>query len=61
MRKNIECKKKETLNLAYKQGLLYEKSKEPDKFRERYKQMELVKFVKALERYPKLEVVMNFK
>ena len=31
MRKIIECKKKETLNLAYKQGLLFEKSKEPDK------------------------------
>ena len=48
MRKIIECKKKETLNLAYKQGLLFEKSKEPDKFREMYKQMGQVKFVKAL-------------
>ena len=59
--KIIECKKKEILNLAYKQTLLFEKSKEPDKFREMYKQMEQVNLVKVLEKYPKFEVVINFK
>ena len=56
-----ECKKKRTLNLACKKGLLFEKSKEPDKFKEIYKKMEQVKIVKLLEKYPKLEVLMNFK
>ena len=37
MRKNIECKEKSIFNLAYKQGLLFEKSNKPDKFRETYK------------------------
>ena len=35
--KIIECKEKSISNLAYKQGLLFEKSNEPDKFRETYK------------------------
>ena len=30
--KNVECKKKGVCNLAYKQGFLLEKPKEPDKF-----------------------------
>ena len=58
--KIIECKKKGILNLAYKQGLLF-KSKEPNKFKEMYKKLEQVKIVKVLKKYPKLEVVMNFK
>ena len=33
MRKNIECKKKEIFKLVYKQGLLFEKPKVPDKFK----------------------------
>ena len=41
-------------NLAYKQGLLFQKTKEPDKFR-------ASKTRKMLERYPKPKVVMNFK
>ena len=53
-RKIIKCKVKEIFNLAYKQG----KSKEPDKFKEMYK-IKQVKLVKASEKYPKLEVVMN--
>ena len=57
--KNIECKKKEILYLAYKQGLLFEKSKEPEKFRKIYKQMEQVKLVKVPQKYPKLEVVIK--
>ena len=52
--KNIECKK-EIPNLAYKQGLLFEKSKEPGKV---YKRLVLVK---VLQKYPKLDVLMNFK
>ena len=48
--KIIKCKKKGTLNLADKQGL-FEKWKEPDKFKEMY--------VKVLEKYPKLKVVMT--
>ena len=39
-KKIITCKKKGILNLAYKQGLLFEKSKESDKFKETYKKME---------------------
>ena len=35
--KSIECKKKRIFNLAYKQGLLFEKSKLHDKFNEMYK------------------------
>ena len=50
--KIIECKKKGILNLAYKQGLLFETSKVNDKFNEMYKKMELVKIVKVLEKYP---------
>ena len=53
--KNIECEKKEIPNLAYKQGLLFEKSKEPGKV---YKRLVLVK---VLQKYPKLDVLMNFK
>ena len=48
--KNIECKKKGILNLAYKQEILFGKSKEPNKFREIYEKMEQVKVVKALEK-----------
>ena len=50
--KSIECKKKRIFNLAYKQGLLFEKSKLHDKFNEMYKKMEQVKVVKVLEKYP---------
>ena len=32
--KNIESKKKGIINLTYKQGLSFEKSKETDKFKE---------------------------
>ena len=32
--KNLECKKNEILNMGYKQELLLEKSKEPEKFNE---------------------------
>ena len=33
VKKQLHPLKKGTLNLAYKQGLLFKKSKEPDKFR----------------------------
>ena len=46
--------KKGILNLTYKQGLLFEKSKSPDKFR-------ASKLVKVFKKYPKLEVLINFK
>ena len=59
--KIIECKKKGILNLAYKQGHLFKKSKEPDKSKKMYKKMEQVKIVKVLKKYPTLEVVINFK
>ena len=36
----IKCKKKGILNLAYKQELLFEKSEDPDKFKEIYKKLE---------------------
>ena len=38
--KIIKCKKKGILNLAYKQELLFEKSKDPDKLKEIYKKLE---------------------
>ena len=38
--KIIKCKKKGILNLAYKKELLFEKSKDPDKFKEIYKKLE---------------------
>ena len=40
MQKNVKCKKKGILYLAYKQGLSFEKFKELDKFKEMYKKME---------------------
>ena len=57
--KVIKCKKKGNLNLAYKQGLLFEKFKESDKFNEMLRKMEQVKLVKVLEKYPKLKVLVN--
>ena len=57
--KNIECEKKEIPNLAHKQGLLLEKSKEPGKVKEIYKKRLVL--VKVLQKYPKLDVLMNFK
>ena len=36
-KKIIKCKKKGILNLVYEQGLLFEKSKDPDKFKEMHK------------------------
>ena len=57
----IECKKKGILNLANKQGLLFNRSKEPEKFKEMYKKIEQVEIVKVSEKYPKLKVVINFK
>ena len=46
----------------YKEGLLFEKSKENDKFRETFKIMQQLKLArKVLEKYLKLEVVINFK
>ena len=47
-KRNIECKKKGILILVYKQALLFEKFKEPDKFFKIYKKMEQVKIVKVL-------------
>ena len=46
-KKIIECKKKGILNLKNNQGFLFEKSKQPDKFREMYKKMEQVKLRKV--------------
>ena len=45
--------------MAYKQGFLFEKTKEPDKFKEIYKKMEQIKLLKALDNYPKLKVIIN--
>ena len=59
MPKNIECKKKGILNLAYKQGLLFEKSKELDKFKEMYKKNGASRTWRSVRKYPKLKVVMN--
>ena len=49
-KKNIKCKKKGILNLAYKQGFLLEKSKESDKFKEMYKENAINKFHKNVRK-----------
>ena len=57
----MKCKNKGILNLAYKQGLLFIKFKECDKFKEMLKEIRVskstiyfkVKLTKLLEKYPK--------
>ena len=59
----IKCKKKEILNLAYKQGLLFKKLKDSDNFKEMLQETGVskskfyfkVKLLKVLEKYPKLK------
>ena len=60
--KIIRCKKKGIFNLGYKQGVLFWKFKDSDKFREILKDIGMskssmhfkLKPVKVLEKYPKL-------
>ena len=59
VKKQLRSLQKRILNLVYKQELLFEKCKDPNKFREIHKKMEQVKLVKVLEKYPKVEVVIN--
>ena len=51
--KNVKCKKKEILNLAYKEVLLLEKSKDSDKFKEMYKKNGGSKISKSVRKVSK--------
>ena len=51
--KNVKCKKKEILNLAYKEGLLLEKSKDSDKFKDMYKKNGGSKISKSVRKVSK--------
>ena len=57
--KIIKCKEKGILDLAYKQGPSFKKSKEPDKFLKMHKENGVIELLKMLEKYPKLKAVMN--
>ena len=57
-KKIVNCKKKGILNLAYKQELLFKKSKKPH-LKKCTRKIEEVELLKVLEKYPKLKVVMN--
>ena len=54
--KIIECKKKGILNFKYKHGLLFEKFKKSNKFKEIYMEngVSKLRLRKVLEKYPKL-------
>ena len=51
--KNFKCKKKEILNLPYEKGLLLEKSKDFDKFKEMYKKNGESKISKSVRKVSK--------
>ena len=55
------CKKKGILNLAYKQGHLFEKSKEFDKFKEIYKKNDASKIHKKVRKVSKTKGGNDFK
>ena len=48
--KIMDCKKKEFLKLMHKKGILFKKSKEPEKLKEVYKKMEQVKVPELSEK-----------
>ena len=54
-KKTIICKNKGILNLTYKQGLLFKKSKESDKFKEMYKKSGLTKTRKSVRKVSKTQ------
>ena len=60
-KKVIICKKKGILNLAYKQELLFEKSKECDKFKEMYKKNGVSKTYKSVRKVFKTQSCNEFK
>ena len=60
-KKNIECKKKGIFNLAYKQGLIFEKSTEPDKSKEMYKKYGASKTHKSVSKVSKTQSGNEFK
>ena len=57
----IKCKRKVILNLAYKQGLLSEKSKESDKFKEIYRESGVSKTRKGVREVSKTQSGNEFK
>ena len=60
-KKNIKCMKKAILNLIYKQGPLFEKSKEPDTFKEMYKKNGVSKTRKSVRKVSKTQSDNEFK
>ena len=59
--KIIKCNKKGILNLAYKQGLVFEKSTEFDQFKEKYKKNEVNKTHKSVRKVSKTQSNNEFK
>ena len=60
-KKNIKCMKKAILNLIYKQGPLFEKSKEPDTVKEMYKKNGVSKTRKSVRKVSKTQSDNEFK
>ena len=59
--KIIKCEKKEIPNLAYKQGLVFEKSTESDQFKEKYKENEVNKTHTSVRKVSKTQSNNEFK
>ena len=59
--KIMKCKKKGIVNLAYKQGLLFEKFKEIDKFKELYKENDVSKTRKSVRKVSETQSGYEFK
>ena len=59
--KIITCKKTGILNVAYKRGLLFEKSKGPDKFKEMHKENGVSKTRKSVRKVSKTRSDNEFK
>ena len=61
LKKIINCYKKGNSNLVYKQGLLLEKYKEPDKFTEMYMENGVSKTRKSVRKQSKTQSGNEFK
>ena len=59
--KIIKCKKKGILKLAYKQGFLFPKLEESDKFKEMYKENGVSKSCKSVRKVSKTQSGKEFK
>ena len=59
--KILKCKKKGIFSLTYKQGYLFKKSKESDKFKEMYRKNGVTKARKSVIKVSKTQIVNEFK